>query len=71
LEQGDPLQNWDLIGAGRSFVLDGARRRLDVALKAKIPPRALRDKATVADLAQRCEPHPNQISRRLREEPVV
>jgi transposase len=37
------------------------RRRIDAGLKAKIAPGALREQATVMDLAQRYEVHPNQI----------
>ena len=37
------------------------RRTIDAALKAKIALEALRDEATVADLAQRYQVHPNQI----------
>ncbi len=38
-----------------------ARRRIDAGLKAKIALEALREQATVVDLAQRYEVHPNQI----------
>jgi transposase len=37
------------------------RRKIDVALKAKIALEAVREQASVADLAQRYEVHPNQI----------
>ena len=37
------------------------RRRIDAGLKAKIAREALREQATVADLVQRYEVHPNQI----------
>jgi transposase len=37
------------------------RRKIDAALKAKIALEALREQATVADLAQRYQIHPNQI----------
>jgi transposase len=38
-----------------------ARRKIDAALKAKIALEALREQATVNDLAQRHQVHPNQI----------
>jgi transposase len=37
------------------------RRKIDAALKAKIALEALREQATVADLAQRYEVHPNRV----------
>ena len=37
------------------------RRKIDPALKAKIALEALREQATVADLAQRYQVHPNQV----------
>jgi len=37
------------------------RRKLDGALQAKIALEGLREQATVADLAQRYQVHPNQI----------
>jgi transposase len=37
------------------------RRNIDAALKAKIALEALREQATVTDLAQRYQVHPNQI----------
>jgi transposase len=38
-----------------------ARRKIDAALKAKIALEAVREQATVADLAQRYQVHPNQV----------
>ena len=38
-----------------------ARRRIDAALKAQIALEALREQATVNELAQRYQVHPNQI----------
>jgi transposase len=37
------------------------RRKIDAALKAKIALEAVREQASVADLAQRYQVHPNQI----------
>jgi transposase len=37
------------------------RRKIDAVLKAKIALEALREQASVADLAQRYQVHPNQI----------
>src|SRR5581483_1868351 len=56
-----------LVGSWRrSVVVDGAtmkktRRKIDAALKAKIALEAFREQATVADLAQRYQVHPNQV----------
>ncbi len=38
-----------------------ARRKIDAALKTRIALEALREQATVADLAQRYQVHPNQM----------
>ena len=40
------------------------RRKIDAALKAKIALEALREQATVTDLAQRHQVHPNHVWRR-------
>lgn len=37
------------------------RRKIEAGLKAKIALEALREQATVADLAQRYQVHPNQV----------
>ena len=38
-----------------------ARRKIDAGLKAKIALETLREQATVNDLAQRHQVHPNQV----------
>lgn len=43
------------------------RRKIDASLKVKIAPEALREHATVADLAQRYQMHANQIYARKKQ----
>jgi transposase len=43
------------------MMMKKTRRKIDAALKAKIALEAVREQASVADLAQRYEVHPNQI----------
>src|SRR4026209_1055267 len=43
------------------------RRKIDAALKAKIALEAVREQATVADLAQRYQVHPNQVYARKKQ----
>ena len=42
-------------------------RKIDATLKAKTVLEALREHATVADLVQRCQVHPNQIYSRKKQ----
>jgi hypothetical protein len=60
----DRLTNWFCSGPSQQTeqrMTQRRRRKIDGALKAKIALEALREQATVADLAQRYQVHPNQI----------
>ena len=55
------MDNLPLLGSEERMMTNKTRRKIDPALKGKIALEALKEEATVTDLAQRYEVHSNQV----------